>query len=55
MLISKTDLHKRTNREIAGMKEELRKELGNCEQHRRRVQASMAAVRTVQAQRRTNF
>jgi hypothetical protein len=52
MLISKTDLHRRTNLELAGMKEEMRKDLGNCDQHRRKVLAAMAAVRTVQGQRR---
>ena len=53
MLISKTDLYKRTDRELAGMKEELRRELGNCDQQRRKAQAAMTTVRTVQAQRRT--
>jgi hypothetical protein len=52
-LISKADLQRRTNRELAGMKEDIRKELGNCDQHRRKMQAAMAAVRTVQGQRRT--
>jgi hypothetical protein len=52
-LISRTDLYRRTNRELAGMKEEIRKELGNCDQHRRKMQAAMVAVRTVQGQRRT--
>ncbi len=50
---SKADLYKRTNRELAGMKEEIRKELGNCEQNRRKGQAAMTAVRTVQGQWRT--
>jgi len=52
-LISKADLQRRTNREIAGMKEEIRKELGNCDRHRRQVLAAIATVRTVQGQRRT--
>lgn len=51
-LISKADLYKKTDRELAGMKDEIRKDIGNCEQRRRRNQAALAAVRTVQAQRR---
>ena len=52
-LMSKADLYRRTNRELAGMKEEIRKELGNCEGHRRKVLTALADVRTVQGQRRT--
>ena len=51
-LISKADLHKKTDRELAGMKDEIRKDIGNCEQRRRRDQAALTAIRTVQAQRR---
>ena len=51
-LISKADLYRRTNRELAGMKEEIRKELGNCDQHRRTAHAALANIRTVQGQRK---
>jgi hypothetical protein len=51
-LISKADLQRRTNRELAGLKEEFRKEIGNCEQQRRKAHAAQANIRTVQAQRR---
>ncbi len=51
-LISKADLYKKTDRELAGLKEELRKNLGSTEQHRRKAQAAMADVKAVQGQRR---
>ena len=50
--ISKADLYKKTDRELAGLKEELRKSVGNCEQQRRKGQAALADVRAVQGQRR---
>jgi hypothetical protein len=51
-LPSKTDLQKRTNRELAGMKNEIRKEIGNCEQQRRKGYSALEEIRKVQAQRR---
>ena len=51
--ISKADLHKRNNRELAGLKEELRKSIGNCEQQRRKAYAALEDIRKVQTQRRT--
>jgi len=51
-LISKADLYRRTNRELAGMKDEIRKEIGNCEQQRRKGHAALQNIRTVQGQRR---
>jgi hypothetical protein len=51
-LMSKADMYRRTNRELAGMKEEIRKDIGNCEQRRRRDHAALADIRKVQGQRR---
>jgi hypothetical protein len=51
-LISKADLYRRTNRELARMKEEIRKELGNCDRQRRTAHAALANIRTVQGQRK---
>lgn len=51
-LISKADLLRRTNRELAGLKEEIRKDIGNCEQQRRKGYAAQADIRTVQGMRR---
>jgi uncharacterized caspase-like protein len=51
-LISKADLYKKTDRELAGLSEEFRKEVGHCEQQRRKAYAAQADVRTVQKQRR---
>lgn len=51
-LISKTEMQKKTDRELSGLKEELRKGVGNCDQQRRRGQAALADVRAVQGQRR---
>ena len=52
-LIARTDLYKKNDRELAGLKEEFRKRVGNCEQQRRRGYAALADIRTVQGQRRT--
>ena len=52
-LISKADLYKKSDRELAGLKEEIRKGLGNCEQQRRKGYAALQDIRTVQGQRRT--
>ena len=51
-LISKADLSKKTDRELAGLKEEFRRRAGNCEQQRRANYAAIADIRTVQGQRR---
>lgn len=51
-LTDKADLYKKTNRELAGMKEEIRKGIGNCEQQRRRGYAALEDIRKVQGQRR---
>ena len=51
-LISKADLHRRTNRELAGLKEEFRKEAGDFEQMRRKAHTALQDIRTVQGQRR---
>ena len=51
-LMSKADLCRRTNRELAGMKDEIRKEIGNCEHKRRKGYAALQDIRTVQGQRR---
>ena len=51
-LMSKADLYGRTNRELAGMRDEIRKDIGNCEQRRHRNYAALDDVRKVQGQRR---
>ena len=51
-LMSNADLYRRTNRELAGLEDELRKDIGNCEQQRRRDYAALHDIRKVQGQRR---
>jgi hypothetical protein len=51
-LVSKADLYKKSDRALAGLKEEIRKGIGNCEQDRRRGYAAQQNIRTVQGQRR---
>jgi hypothetical protein len=51
-LIIKADLQARTNRELDGMKEEIRKDLGCIEQRRRQDYAALADIRRVQRQRK---
>lgn len=51
-LTGKADLYKRTNRELAGLKEEVRKDIGNCEQQRRKDYSALEDIRKVQGQRR---
>ena len=51
-LMSKADLYKKTNRELAGLKEQVRKDAGNCEQQRRRDYAALEDIRKVQGQRK---
>jgi hypothetical protein len=51
-LISKADMYRRTDRELAGMKEQIRKDVGNCEQQRRKDYAALEDIRKVQGQRR---
>ena len=51
-IINTANLQHRTSRELAGMKDEIRKDLGACEQRRRRDLASLANIRNVEAQRR---
>jgi hypothetical protein len=50
-LTSRADLLKRTFREVAGMKEEIRKEIAVCDRQRRKGYAALADIRTVQGQR----
>jgi hypothetical protein len=50
---SKADLYSKTDRELAGLKEEFRKGVGDCEQQRRKAYAGQEDIRKVQAQRRT--
>jgi hypothetical protein len=47
-----SDLYAKSARELEGMKEEIRKDIGACEQRRRRNYAAVADIRKVQAQRR---
>jgi hypothetical protein len=51
-IMSRSDLYRKTTRELEGMKEEIRKDIGSCEQRRRKDYAALADVRKVQAQRR---
>ena len=51
-LPSEADLQKRNNRELAGLKEEIRKDIAACEQQRRKGHSALEAIRQVQAQRR---
>ena len=51
-LPSRADLQKRTNRELAGMENEIRKEIGNYEEQRRKAYSALEDIRKVQAQRR---
>jgi hypothetical protein len=51
-LISKADLYKKTNRELAALKEQVRKDIGNCEQQRRKDYTALEDIRKVQGQRR---
>lgn len=52
-IFNAANLHCRTSRELEGMKDEIRKDLGACEQRRRQHGASLAKIRTIQSQRRT--
>ena len=51
-LMSKADLYRRNNRELAGLEDELRKDIGNGEQQRRRDYAALDDIRKAQGQRR---
>jgi len=51
-LISKADLYKKTDHELEGLKEEFRKDAGNCERQRRRDYSTLEDIRKVQGQRR---
>jgi hypothetical protein len=51
-IFNAASLQHRSNRELEGMKAEIRKDLGSCEHRRRRDQAALADIRTVQGQRR---
>jgi hypothetical protein len=51
-LVSKTDLYKKSDRALAGLKEEFRKGIGNCEQERRQGYTALQNIRMVQGQRR---
>jgi len=52
-IFNAASLQHRSNRELEGMKAEIRKDLGSCEQRRRRDQAALGQIRTVQGQRRS--
>jgi hypothetical protein len=51
-LMSKFDLSRRTNHELAGLEEEIRKGIGNCEQQRRKGYNALEDIRKVKGQRR---
>jgi len=50
-LPSKADLQKRTNRELAGMENEIRKEIVHCEEQRRKAYGALAEIGKLRAQR----
>lgn len=52
MIFNTADLHRRTSRELAGMKDEISRDIGACEQRRRQHAASLAKIRAIEAQRR---
>ena len=45
-------MQNRSNRELAGMKEEILKDIAACEQRRRKGYSALEDIRRVQAQRR---
>ena len=51
-LINKSELYRRTPREVAGMKDEIKKEIAVCDRKRRTAYAALADIRTVQGQRK---
>ena len=51
-LINKADLFRRTFREVAGMQDEIKKEIATCDRQRRKAYAALADIRTVQGQRK---
>jgi hypothetical protein len=51
-LISKGDLYRRSSRELDGLAAEIRRDIGCCEQRRRRDYAALDDLRKVQGQRR---
>jgi hypothetical protein len=51
-IFNTASLQARTNPELEGMKNDIRKDLGACEQRRRRDQSALSSIRTVQALRR---
>lgn len=51
-LINKADLFRRTFREVAGMQDEIKKEIAVCDRKRRTGYAALADIRTVQGQRK---
>jgi hypothetical protein len=51
-LPSRAELQKGTDRELAGMENEIRKEIGNCEEQRRKAYSALEDIRKVRAQRR---
>jgi hypothetical protein len=51
-IIPGPELRRKSNRELAAMKEAIRKGLGDCEQQRRKAYAALTEIRKVQAHRR---
>jgi hypothetical protein len=51
-LYSQSDLYRKSDRALAGLKEEVRNAIGKCEADRRRGYTAQQNIRTVQAQRR---
>ena len=52
-LISRTDMRKLSNRQLDGLKEEIRKGIGSAEQQRRKGYNALEDIRKVRAQRST--
>jgi hypothetical protein len=51
-LPSRAEMQRRSDRELAGMMEEIRRDIAACEQQRRKGYAALEDIRRVQVQRR---
>lgn len=54
-LPSRAEMQRRSDRELAGMIEEIRRDIAACEQQRRKGYAALEDIRKVQMQRRVKF
>jgi hypothetical protein len=54
-LPSRAEMQRRSDRELSGMIEEIRRDIAACEQQRRKGYAALEDIRKVQMQRRVKF